>query len=554
MPPHRFAHRPAVGGTRGVVTSAHFLASMAGAEMLLQGGNAVDAAVATAATLNVVEPYMSGLAGCGLMLISSARRQERVVLDYTGFTPRAADATRVSPVDLKVGPRAVVTPGNLGGWLTALGRFGTMPRDRILAPAIRLAENGFPLTLKNCEFFKKGEAQLAGSDEARRLILGAGGNGTPWPGALFVQKDLARSLRQIAEGGAEVFYRGPLGRAIAKAVQAEGGWLAEDDLADCRPTWQAPIAGSFRGVELLIPPPPCSGWQLLQTLHIIEGFELAALGHNSPEHLHLFIEAVKLASADRVAYARAPQMPQMPQMKEVPVTGLLSKAYAARQRERLERVHAAPSGGERFSRERLPGEVLPGHPADFMKEQTTHFAAADSDTVVTVTQSLGSPFGSGFIAPGTGVFLNNFLYWTDLDPDSPNYLRGGEQIELMMTPTQGFRDGRFVLSIGTPGSFGILQTTPQMILNHLEFGMNIQEAIEAPRVRAYRDRLLDVEARIPEATRAALAGRGHQVNVLDEHGGWSWVVGGAHGITRDLESGALIGGADPRRDGCAVAV
>jgi gamma-glutamyltranspeptidase/glutathione hydrolase len=213
----------------------------------------------------------------------------------------------------------------------------------------------------------------------------------------------------------------------------------------------------------------------------------------------------------------------------------------------------------------LPGEVAPGRPAgasgpgagggpDFHREQTTHFAAADADLTVSVTQSLGSTFGSGFVAPGTGIFLNNFLYWTDLDPDSPNALRGGEAIELMLSPTQGFREGACVLSIGTPGSFGILQTTPQMILNHLEHGMDIQEAIEAPRVRVYRDRLVDVEERVPEATRAALAARGHQVNVLDEHGGWSWVVGGAHGLTRDPESGALSGGADPRRDGCAIAL
>jgi gamma-glutamyltranspeptidase/glutathione hydrolase len=542
MPPHGLAHRPAVGGARGVVTSAHFLASAAGAEMLLQGGNAMDAAVATAAALNVVEPYMSGLAGCGLLLVSSARRQERLALDYTGFAPRAAELRGTTPDDLRVGPKAVLTPGNLAGWLAALERFGTMPRERVLAPAIRLADDGFPLTLKNCEFFKKGAAQLAGSDEARRIILG---QGPPRPGGRFVQRDLARSLRQIAEGGADVFYRGPLGGAIAKAVQARGGWLGEDDLAECRPTWQAPVAGRFRDVELIIPPPPCSGWQLLETLHILEGFELTALGHNSPEYLHLFVEAVKLASADRVAYAHA---------KEVPIPGLLLKAYAARQRERLDPVHAAPGGGERWSREQLPGEVLRGHPAHFMKEQTTHFAAADPDLTVTVTQSLGSPFGSGFVAPGTGIFLNNFLYWTDLDPESPNALRGGEQIELMMTPTQGFRNGHCILSIGTPGSFGILQTTPQMILNHLEFGMNIQEAIEAPRVRVYRDRLLDVEARVPEPTRAALAARGHQVNVLDEHGGWSWVVGGGHGLTRDLESGALVGGADPRRDGYAIAV
>jgi gamma-glutamyltranspeptidase/glutathione hydrolase len=538
--------RPAAAGTRGVVTSAHPLASMAGIEMLLAGGNAMDAAIATAAALNVVEPYMSGLAGCGLMLISSARRRERVVLDYTGFTPRAADATGARPEQLKVGPRAVVTPGNLGGWLTALDRYGTMPRARVLAPAIRLAQDGFPLTPKNCEFFDKGRDQLAGSEEGRRLVFG---RGTPRPGALFVQADLAATLRQVAEGGAEVLYHGPLGRAIAKAVEEAGGWLGEADLGACRPTWQAPIAGRFRDLELVIPPPPCSGWQLVETLQILEGFELRALGHNSPEYLHLFIEAVKLASADRVRYAHAPA---------VPVAGLLSPAYAAQRRAALDRVHAGASGGERFSREILPGEIRPGEPSDvgaaFAKEQTTHFAAADPDLVVTVTQSLGSPFGSGFVAPGTGVFLNNFLYWTDLETDSPNCLRGGDKLELMMTPTQGFRDGRFALSIGTPGSFGILQTTPQMILNHVEFGLGIQEAIEAPRVRVYRDRLVDVEARIPEATRAALSARGHHLNVLDEHGGWSWVVGGAQGITRDPESGALAGGADPRRDGAALAL
>ncbi|HEV8311012.1 MAG TPA: gamma-glutamyltransferase family protein [Methylomirabilota bacterium] len=545
MPPHGLAHRPAVGGTRGVVTSAHVLASMAGLEMLLQGGNAVDAAVATAAALNVVEPYMSSLAGCGVMLISSARGRERVALDYTGLTPRAADPTRVRAEELKVGPKAIVTPGNLGGWLAALERFGSMPRARVLAPAIRLAEDGFPLSLKNCEFFQKGEAQLAGSAEGRRLILG---NGAPRPGARFVQADLGRTLRDIAEGGAEVLYAGPLGRAIVKAVQDAGGWLSEADLAACRPSWQPPIAGHFRGMELLIPPPPCSGWQLLETLHVLEGVDLKALGHNSGQYLHLFVEAVKLASADRVAYAHPPKP------ADVPIAGLLSTTYAGRQRERLDWVHAAVSGGERWTRERLPDEILPGHPADFLKEQTTHFAAADPDLTVTVTQSLGSPFGSGFAAPGTGLFLNNFLYWSDLDAESPNYLQPGEQLELMMTPTQGFRNGRCILSIGTPGSFGILQTTPQMILNHLEFGMNIQEAIEAPRVRVYRDRLLDVESRIPEAMRAALAARGHQVNVLHEHGGWSWVVGGAQGLTRDPESGALMGGADPRRDGYAVAI
>ncbi len=171
--------------------------------------------------------------------------------------------------------------------------------------------------------------------------------------------------------------------------------------------------------------------------------------------------------------------------------------------------------------------------------------------MVSVTQTLGVPFGSGFAIPGTGIVLNNILKWSDLDPQSPNVIKPGRKAGTMMSPTQVFQDGAFVLSVGTPGSYGILQTQPQMLLNALEFDMNVQEAIEAPRIRIYRDRLLDAESRIPEEVRAGLAARGHQVNVLDD---WSWVVGGGQGIARDPESGALMAGADPRRDGYALAI
>src|SRR5947199_7874116 len=207
---------------------------------------------------------------------------------------------------------------------------------------------------------------------------------------------------------------------------------------------------------------------------------------------------------------------------------------------------------ERDAHGRVADDIGGGHPAGFQTEQTTHFACADaSGTVVTVTQTLGVPFGSGFAVPGTGIVLNNILKWVDRDPESPNVLRAGRRAGTMMSPTQVFRDGAFAMSIGTPGSYGILQTTPQMLLNVLEFGMNIQEAIEAPRVRIYRDRRIDAEARIAADTRAALAGRGHQVNVIDE---WSWIVGGGQGIVRDRESGAMMAGADPRRDGYALAI
>jgi gamma-glutamyltranspeptidase/glutathione hydrolase len=511
---------------------------MAGIEMFLQGGNAMDAAIAVATALNVVEPFMSGIGGVGLMVVSSARTGERHVLDFIGRVPAAADPDRATLGDLDGGARACLTPGNCGGWLAALERFGTMPRATVLGPAIRLAEDGAPLSWKNVDFIDKARATLGRSLDAERIFL----SGALRPGALLAQKDLAATYRQVAEGGAEAFYRGPIAQRMARAVGEAGGWLTEKDLAGFAAEWRTPLTVPFRGAEISTAPPPFSAFQYLETLNILEPFDLAGWGHNSADYLHHLIEAVKLASADRLAFAYA---------DGVPIAGLASKAYAASQRQRIDPQRAGASEGERFDRATLANQILPGHPADFSREHTTHFACADaSGLVVTVTQTLGAPFGSGFVANGTGVVLNNLLKWMDLDPESPNRLNPGRKAGTMMSPTQIFRDGRFAMSIGTPGSYGILQTTPQMILNALVFDMNVQEAIEAPRVRVYRDRLVDAESRIDPGVRAELARRGHEVQALDD---WSWVVGGGQGITRDAESGALGGGADPRRDGYALA-
>lgn len=540
MPPHRLAYRPVVMGTRGAVTSAHPLASMAGIRMLLEGGNAVDAAVAVGSTLNIVEPFMSGAGGIGLMVISRARTGERHVLDFIGRAPAAADPARATEDELAGGPKSCATPGNLGGWLTALARFGSMPAARVLGPAIEAAEHGVPLTWMNTQFFEQARATLGRSAEAQRLYLG---NGAPRPGKVVTYKELAATFRQVAEGGAEAFYRGPIARAIARTVTEAGGWLSEADMAAFSAEWREPVTITYRGREVCSVPPPFSAFQMLETLNILEGHDVAAWGHNSADYLHHLIEAVKLASADRLAYAYSP---------DVPIRGLVSKAYAASQRARIDAARAAVSAGERHSRERLAGQIGEGHPANFMHEQTTHFACADAQgTVASVTQTLGVPFGSGFAVPGTGLMLNNILKWMDRDPESPNVLRPGKKAGTMMSPTQVFTDGAFSLSIGTPGSYGILQTTTQMLLNLLEFGMNIQEAIEAPRVRVYRDRLVDAEGRVSAETRQALAGRGHEVHVIED---WSWIVGGGQGIARDPESGALMAGADPRRDGYALAI
>jgi gamma-glutamyltranspeptidase/glutathione hydrolase len=538
MPPHRNAYRPVVMGLRGVATSAHPLASMAGIQVLLAGGNAVDAAVAVGAALNVVEPFMSGIGGIGLMLISRANG-ERHVLDFIGHAPQASDASQVGEADLAGGPKSCATPGNLGGWLAALERFGSMPRSAVLGPAIELAEHGIPLTWRSVEFLSKARETLGRSGEAQRLYLG---QGDLRAGAVMTYKDLAGTLRQVAEGGAEVFYQGPIALLIARAVRAAGGWLTEDDLKAFRPVWREPVSVSYRGAEVVSMPPPFSAFQMLETLNILEGYDVAAWGHNSELYLHHLLEAIKLGSADRLAYAYR---------DDVPIRGLLAKTYAASQRARIT-DHAAVSEGERHHPERLAGQIDEGHQANFMHEQTTHFACADSHgTVVSVTQTLGVPFGSGFAVPGTGIVLNNILKWMDLDPASPNLLRPGRKAGTMMSPTQVFRSGSFALSMGTPGSYGILQTQAQMLLNVLDFDLNVQEAIEAPRVRAYRDRLVDVEARIASDIREALGRRGHQINTLDD---WSWVVGGGQGIARDPETGALMAGADPRRDGYALAV
>jgi gamma-glutamyltranspeptidase/glutathione hydrolase len=513
---------------------------MAGIEVLLQGGSAIDAALATSFALHVVEPYMSGPGGVATLLVFHRGRREAVV--SAGRMPAAADPARVTAEDLKAGPRSIGVPGLVAATVGLHERHGTMPRATAMAPAIRLAEDGFPLTVKNVEFFRKARPQLTHSAEAERTFL-VGGE-VPPAGTVLVQKDLGGTLRQIAEGGVEAFYRGPIARAIARTMEAQGGWITEADLAAYRPTWGTSLAVGFRGYEVTVPPPPTNALQAVQTLQLLEGFDLRGMGHNSVDYLHHFLEAAKIASADRVGLDVL--------RPDAPIAGLISPRYAAHRRALIDPRRAAVSGGERWSAERLADEILPGHPADFAKEHTTHFAVADGHgTVVTVTQTLGSPFGSGVMVPGTGMLLNNLLMWADLAPDSPAALRGGAPMQTRMAPTQVFRDGAFVLSIGTPGSYGILQTTPQMLLNVVEFGMTVQEAIEAPRVRAYRDRLVDVEGRVPAAVREGLAARGHQVNVLED---WSWVVGGGQGIRRDPESGALQGGADPRRDGYALAI
>ncbi len=534
------AHRPVVMGRRGAVASAHPLASLAGLRMLMQGGNAIDAAVATAAALNVTEPYMSGAAGVGYMVIYHAKTDTRIVLDYNGRSPHAASLDRYpSDADTQSGILSPLVPGAGGGWLAALERFGSLPRETVFAPAIELAEGGFPLTLHNARFFAAGETNLRpwATSVAQYLPDGR----VPVAGQILRQPDLARTFEAIVAGGAEAFYRGPIGAEIVRFSEEHGGLIAQRDLDDFAVEWTEPIGVDYRGYEVICPPPPCSGIQYLQTLNLMEGYDAAAMGHNSAAYIHHLAEAMKLAVADRTTFAPAPNPP---------TNILVAKEYAETRRALIAPARAGVSGGDRFTSAKRAGEVLAGDPYA-MKQSTTHFDAVDEEgNAVSATQTLGGVFGSGVVFGGTGLALNNFTYWMDRDPASPNAIGPHKRVEQCLAPAQVWRGGKLFLCLGTPGSFGIMETTPQMLINVFDFGMSVQAAIEAPRFRTGVGRELLVEGRVPQDVRDALTAWGHEVNALPD---WTMLVGGGQGVMVNPDSGALMGGADPRRDGYALA-
>lgn len=540
--PHGGAYRPPACGMQGAASAAHGLAATAGLRVLMQGGNAVDAAVAIGAALSVVEPFMSGLGGGGgFMTIYEARTGTVHILDYVGRTPAATDPTAFSTLE-EVGSdiRSSCVPGTAGGWFAALDRFGSADRASVFQPAIDLAEHGWPITAFAARMFDEQQALLARYPSSRATYFAAGR--PPREGDVVPQPNLARTYRALVEGGAQALYRGEVGRQLVHAVQEAGGWLSEDDLAGFAPAWLEPLSVEFRGYRIHMPPPPSLGFQTLESLSILADDDVQALGHNSAEYLHLLLEAIKLASADRSRHVRD----GLPTIK-----ALLDPRYAAERRACIDPRRAVPSEGERYLSNKMD-EVPAGDPARYARDHTTHFEAIDRwGNLVTVTQSNGGAFGNGFVAGDTGIVLNNFLYWTDLDPASPTFMRPNSPRESSMSPCIVTRaDGEPVLGIGTPGSFGILQTTLQILLNRLAFGFNVQASVEAPRVRAFERTIVEVEARIPEPVRSELVDRGHQVRVLEP---WTWRVGGAHGIGRDPDTGMLSAGADPRRDGQAVA-
>ena len=560
------AHRPVVMGRKGMVCAGHPLAAQAGITMLQKGGNAVDAAIATAAALNVVEPLMSGIGGDGFIMVYQKETDRLEVCNGTGAAPYAATPERFSSNGIPMkGILSVSVPGLLDGWLVTHEKYGSLSFAEVLAPAIDLAQNGFPVSYVLANAIAS-DPLLCQFPTSRAIFTR---EGRPLQaGELLYQKDLARSFEAIVGGGRDVFYGGDLGRAIVKFAQEQGGVLTLQDFADCQAQWQEPISTGYRGYIVYEAPPNSSGHVLLQELSLVEQFDLKSLGCNSVESIHLMVEAKKLAFIDREAYVADPDF------VDVPIQGLVSKEYALERAAYIDprRVASQVSPGEPWSHQSRTKKRLAATGVATPEEDTTCFVIVDRwGNAVSQLQSIQSAWGSSLVAGDTGILLNNRMTYWHLDPDHVNYLQPGKRVRHTMNPVMVFKDAgakggakagkakQLVLVCGTPGADTQVQTNLQVITHVLDFGMTVAEAVEAPRWRNTHsptestiphecDDLLYLEDRFDDRVRAGLTEKGHDLSVV---GAWSG-SGSEVMIQVDPDTGTLGGAADPRRDGYAI--
>ncbi len=519
----------------GMVVTNHPLASAAGAGMLAAGGNAIDAATAALFTLSVVEPMMVGIFGGGMAHIRLPDGTHTVI-DGLSTAPRAARPDSYRPVSdtpgpdyletegraNAVGPQAVAAPGNLKAWCEMLARFGRLPLADVMEPAIRHAARGFAVTpyLHSC--IAECAADLARDAEISRLYL-PGGKPAP-VGHRIVQSDYAETLRGIAREGAATLYGGPLGRVVADLLTRAGSLLGFEDLADFRTIERAPVRGPYRGFEIVGPPPPSSGGvHVLQMLNILEGHDIAAMGFGSADHLHLLAEVLKIAFADRAAATADPAF------VNVPVEKLVSKAYAAERRAQI-----AMDRAQSWSAGVMPGE----------SPNTTHVTVADRDGhIVSATQTINSLFGARFILPGTGIIPNNYMYLFDPHPGKALSVAPGKRITTSQAPLIALKDGRPAFALGLPGGLRIFGSAMQAVVNLVDFGMRLQEAVEAPRLWT-QGQAVEIEEGYGAAA-PALKARGHDVAILPH-------VGGGMNAIAFHDEGSMEGAACWRADGTPV--
>ena len=527
------AGRSAVLARNGMVATSQPLAAQAGLRILQKGGNAIDAAVATAATLAVVEPMMTGPGGDMFALAYLAKEDRLVGLNGSGFSPEKVDIDFFTSRDLKkipnTGPFSVSVPGAVDGWVTLLEKHGTMTLAEVLEPAIEYAEEGFPVSeIITSDWAAKVELHGGRADFAEAYLP----NGrAPQHGEVFKNPGLAWTYRQLAAGGRDAFYRGEIARRMVEHLNAEGWPISMDDLAYQHSDWVEPIGTDYKQYTLYELPPNGQGMAALEMLNILEGFDLRALGHNSAAYLHLLLEAKKLAFADLDAWLADPER------AELPVPTIISKDYATEQRKRIDPAKAAR-------------EVESGVPAPHLVSSgdTIYLTVVDRDrNMVSFINSLFNGFGSGVTVPGTGIVLQNRGALFSLNPEHPNRIEPRKRPYHTIIPAMAYKDGKPWMSFGVMGGDMQPQGHVQIMLNRIEFGMNIQEAGEAARIKHNPALGVSVESGIDATAVTELARRGHAI--VRTPG----VFGGYQAIEVDWENGVLIGGTDPRKDGQVAA-
>jgi gamma-glutamyltranspeptidase / glutathione hydrolase len=553
--------RPAVG-TNGMVSSAHPLATRAGLEVLEAGGNAFDAAVAVSAALGVVEPEMSGIGGYGATVVYDAERGETRFLEVGSRVPESVDPSIFRPPtpnyqENRCGAPAVATPGNLNAWETLSEEYGDLEWRRLFDPAITYADEGFVIGEELAGWLGSEYGAFPANAQA---IYGRGG--TPLAaGDRLVQEDLVDSLRLIAEEGAGAVYSGGLGQAMVSEVQRQGGYLTLDDLRDNRVQLRETVGMDYQGYRVVTASPPATSWGALVRLGTMGQFDMQASDHNSVSYVHALTEISKRAFTQASQYTD-------PQTAQANLDLLLSERYWASEAATIDFSRASPYDPPIESDSALncsptgytptgytptgytPTGYTPAVSPD-TRQHTTHFVVADREgNVVSSTQTLGNVFGSKVMPEGTGIWLNDEVAWARFEPaGNPFDAAPGRQIPYALGPTLVMRDGRPEVAIGTPGGRTILQTTPQVLTNIIDFDMDIQEAITSPRFSFVIPDLLLVEPGISASVRGELQAMGHPVYVEPE-------LGNAHVLTieygPDGDPVRFTGGADPRGEGAAV--
>jgi gamma-glutamyltranspeptidase/glutathione hydrolase len=524
----------------GAIATSQPLATAAGLRVLQSGGNAIDAAVTAAAVLAVVEPTMNGAGGDLFAIVYSAKDKKVHGLNASGRAPAAATVDELKKRGLPQiplrGELSVSVPGVVDGWSELLSAHGTRTLAQALEPAIKYAREGYAVSEIIAGQWKEVEG-LLGHDVKTAGVYLPGGK-APAPGDIFRNPALAGSLEQIARGGRDAFYKGPLAKAIADDMQRRHGLLTAKDLADHHADWVEPLSTTYRGYQVFELPPNTQGVAALEMLNILEGFDVKALGHNSAAYLHTLVEAKRIAFADRDAWIGDPAS-----TPKGAVERMLSKDYAGQRRKEIDTAHVAGS----YKALALDGRATPDGGAHPMAMgDTVYLTAADADgNVISLIQSLYESFGSGIVAGDTGIVLHNRGSLFSLTPGHPNQLAPGKRPFHTLIPAMVLKDGAPWVSFGVMGGDMQAQGHAQVLANLIDFGMNIQEAGEAPRFRHTANGLA-LESPFSAAARAGLTARGHML--IHSTGVW----GGFQGIMIDPKTRVLMAGSDPRKDGMAA--